>query len=163
MRVGVLGGGQLGRMLALAGYPLGLRFRFLDPSPDAPAGHVGTLVAGSFSDPDTLRRFRSDVDVVTYELEHVPYSVVEALNRETPVLPGPRAIHVAQDRLLEKQFFQSVGIPTGWFAPVAAPQALAAAAEEAGYPCLLKTRRQGYDGKGQRWLRSSADLSAAWE
>jgi 5-(carboxyamino)imidazole ribonucleotide synthase len=133
--VGVIGGGQLGRMLALAGIPLGLSFRFLDPSPDAPAGAVGELLVGPYDDPELLDRLADGADVVTYEFENVP---VEAARR-AGALPDARALEDSQDRLLEKRLFRRLGIPT---APIDD--------EVTTFPALLKTRRLGYDGKGQR-------------
>lgn len=123
-------------MLALAGLPLGLRFRFLDPSPDAPAAEVGELVVGAFDDPAALARLADGADVVTYEFENVP---VDAARAVAP-LPPPRALELGQDRLVEKQLFQRLGIPTARFGPL----------KETGVPALVKSRRLGYDGKGQR-------------
>ena len=135
MIVAVIGGGQLGRMLALAGIPLGLSFRFLDPSPDAPAGEVGELLVGAYDDPALLDRLADGAAVVTYEFENVP---VEAALRVGAV-PHARALEASQDRLVEKQLFRRLGIPT---APIDD--------EVTEFPALLKTRRLGYDGKGQR-------------
>jgi 5-(carboxyamino)imidazole ribonucleotide synthase len=136
--VACIGGGQLGRMLGLAGLPLGLRFRFLDPSPDACAGEVGELVVGEYDDVDALVRLADGADVVTYEFENVP---VEAARRVSAV-PGSRALEQGQDRLREKELFRSLGIPTARFGTLA----------ETGLPALVKSRRLGYDGKGQRRL-----------
>ena len=135
MVVGVIGGGQLGRMLGLAGIPLGLSFRFLDPAPDAPAGAVGELLVGAYDDVDLLARLADGADVVTYEFENVP---VEAARRVGAV-PGPAALEAAQDRLAEKRLFRRLGIPTARIDD-----------EVEAFPALLKTRRLGYDGKGQR-------------
>jgi 5-(carboxyamino)imidazole ribonucleotide synthase len=118
MIVGVLGAGQLGRMLALAGYPLGLRFRFLDTAPDSPAGHLADLVTASYDDREALERFARGLDVVTYEFENVPVEAAGALEGWVPVYPPPRALEAAQERLVEKGFFQGLGIPTPPFAPV---------------------------------------------
>ena len=134
--VACIGGGQLGRMLGLAGLPLGLEFRFLDPAPDACAGAVGELVVGAYDDPDGLERLARGADVVTYEFENVP---VEAAARVGAV-PGVAALERGQDRLHEKELFRSLGIPTARFGSL----------EETGLPALVKTRRLGYDGKGQR-------------
>ena len=139
MIVAVLGGGQLGRMLALAGVPLGLSFRFLDPSPDAPAGEVGELLVGAYDDPALLDRLAGGADVVTYEFENVP---VEAALRVGAV-PHARALEASQDRLVEKQLFRRLGIPTAPFDD-----------EVTEFPALLKTRRFGYDGKGQRLVET---------
>lgn len=161
-RVGVLGGGQLGRMLALAGYPLGLEFVLLDPSEDAPAGPLAELIVAEYDDPSALARL-SNCDVVTYEFESVPVEATERLAEGIPVYPPPSALRVAQDRLYEKEHFRAVGIPTAEFLPVEGRAALTKAFERLGAPCLLKTRRFGYDGKGQFLLRSADDLDAAWQ
>lgn len=161
--VGVLGGGQLGRMLALAGYPLGLRFRFLDPSPDSGAGQIAEHIVGSYEDPGTLERFAMGLDVVTYEFENVPMETARLLSRLVPVYPPPQALEAAQDRLVEKSFFGTLGIPTPPFAPVNTLEELRAALSDIGTPAVLKTRRFGYDGKGQYVLRSLADIDAAWQ
>jgi len=163
MKIGVLGGGQLGRMLALAGYPLGLRFCFLDPSPQAPAGHLAELVIAPYDDPDALQRFAAQVDLVTYEFENVPVSSARQLAQHRPVSPPPEALEASQDRLTEKRFFRSLGIPTPAFAPVASLAELEGAVEQIGLPAVLKTRRFGYDGKGQMILRTPSDLRPAWE
>jgi 5-(carboxyamino)imidazole ribonucleotide synthase len=134
--VGCIGGGQLGRMLGLAGLPLGVSFRFLDPSPDACAREVGELVVADYDDPQGLVRLGDGAEVVTYEFENVP---VEAAARVGAV-PGVAALELGQDRLREKELFRSLGIPTARFG----------SPEETGLPALIKTRRLGYDGKGQR-------------
>ncbi len=163
MIVGVLGAGQLGRMLALAGYPLGLRFRFLDPAPGAPAGQLAEQIVADYEDPAALERFARGLDVITYEFENVPVATAHELARRVLVYPPPEALEVAQDRLVEKHFFQSLDIPTPPFAPVETRDALAAAVAEIGLPAVLKTRRLGYDGKGQYTLREPADVDRAWE
>jgi 5-(carboxyamino)imidazole ribonucleotide synthase len=162
MRIGVLGGGQLGRMLALAGYPLGLEFRFLDPDPDCPAGRLGELVVGNYDDPAALDRFASGLDVVSYEFENVPESTAEFLRRRLPVFPPPGALAVSQDRVAEKRCFRALGINTPDFVPIDTRTDLDAAVARLGTPCVLKTRRFGYDGKGQAVIGSSADIDAAW-
>lgn len=162
MIVGVLGGGQLGRMLGLAGVPLGLQFRFFDPSPDAPAAAVGEIVTGTYDDPAALARFIDGVDIVTYEFENVPVAAARQLEGKVPVFPPPAALETAQDRLVEKQFFQSLGIPTPPFAAVDSRADLDAAVQELGLPAVLKTRRLGYDGKGQAVLRNVEDVERAW-
>jgi 5-(carboxyamino)imidazole ribonucleotide synthase len=161
--VGVLGGGQLGRMLALAGYPLGLRFRFLDPSPDAPAGHLGKLLDGAYEDPEVLRRFVAGLDVVTYEFENVPVYSARWLAQRVPVYPPPDALEAAQDRLAEKTLFQRLGIPTPPFAAVGSRAELLSGLERVGLPAFLKTRRFGYDGKGQFLVHQPDDAVRAWE
>jgi len=139
--VGVIGGGQLGRMLGLAGIPLGLQFRFLDPSPDAPAASVGELVIGRYDDDRLLRRLADGADVVTYEFENVPAAAAASVG----AVPGARALELTQDRLVEKRLFRRLGIPTAEF-------------ELPALPALAKARRLGYDGKGQRVIQSLEQL-----
>jgi len=160
--IGILGAGQLGRMLALAGYPLGLRFRLLDPAADAPAGQLAEHQPGGYDDAATLEQFAAGLDVVTYEFENVPVAAARALAEHVPVFPPPAALEAAQDRLTEKTFFQNLGIATPPFAPVDTRADLAAAIAQIGLPAVLKTRRLGYDGKGQQVLRAPADAEAAW-
>jgi 5-(carboxyamino)imidazole ribonucleotide synthase len=162
MKIGVIGAGQLGRMLALAGYPLALRFRFLDASADSPGGQVAPIVTGAFDDPRSLERLAADVDLVTYEFENVPVAALQKVARTRPVWPPVEALRVSQDRLLEKQLFTKLGIPTPAFHAVDSLADLEAAVQAVGLPCVLKTRRLGYDGKGQRYLRKPADVEPAW-
>ena len=163
MRIGILGGGQLGRMLALAGYPLGHTFRFFDPSPEACAGEVGELINGTYDDEAALKAFADGLDVVTYEFENVPVEAARFLEQFAPVHPNPAALEAAQDRLVEKRYFRTLNIPTAQFAAVDSREDLDKAVAALGLPAVLKTRREGYDGKGQRVLRGSADLDAAWD
>ncbi|MBX3202338.1 MAG: 5-(carboxyamino)imidazole ribonucleotide synthase [Labilithrix sp.] len=163
MTVGVLGGGQLGRMIALAGYTLGQRFVFLDPGAESSAGHVGNLRVGAYDDEERLSELARKSDVVTYEFENVPVGSARFLNELVPVYPPPAALEVSQDRLEEKQFFERLGIPTPAFAPVSSREELDAAVERIGLPVVIKTRRFGYDGKGQMVLRTEADVARAWE
>lgn len=163
MQIGILGGGQLGRMLALAGYPLGLHCRCLDPSPDASAGMVARHVVGSYDDPAVLEEFAAGLAVVTYEFENVPVAAVDALSQHCPVYPPVAALAAAQDRLNEKRLFQQLGIPTAPFVPIDTLGDLHAAIAHTGLPAVLKTRRFGYDGKGQMVLRSPGDGEPAWE
>ena len=161
--VAVLGGGQLGRMLALAGIPLGVRFRFLDPSPDATAAALGPLVVGALGDEAALSEVSAGADVVTYEWEGVPASAARFVaSSGPPVLPPPAALDVAQDRLHEKELCRRLGIGTAAFATVDDRGDLDRAVKELGFPAVLKTRRGGYDGKGQTVLRAPADLERAW-
>jgi 5-(carboxyamino)imidazole ribonucleotide synthase len=160
--IGILGGGQLGRMLALAGYPLGLRFRLLDPAADAPASHVGEHVPSGYEDAHALERFAAGVDLITYEFENVPVAAARQLARHVPVYPPPLALEVAQDRLTEKTFFERLGAGTPRFAAVDSRADLAAALVTIGLPAVLKTRRLGYDGKGQFVLRAPDDAEQAW-
>ena len=161
MRIGVLGGGQLGRMLALAGIRLGHEFVFLEPGGEAVRG-LGTLVTGSATDPAALDRLTTQVDVVTYEFENVPESAARAVATRVPVFPPPEALGVAQDRVIEKTFFRDLGIPTARFLAVDTRAGFDRAVETMGLPAVLKTRRLGYDGKGQQRLAVPADLGPAW-
>ncbi|HEX5650880.1 MAG TPA: 5-(carboxyamino)imidazole ribonucleotide synthase [Steroidobacteraceae bacterium] len=162
MRIGVIGAGQLGRMLALAGYPLALQFRFLDSSADSPGGQVAPIVTGAFDDPQSLERLAAEVDLVTYEFENVPVSALQQVSQTHAVHPPVDALRVSQDRLLEKQLFEKLRIPTPPFRAVESLDELRAAVRELGYPSVLKTRRLGYDGKGQRYIRKPTDVEAAW-
>lgn len=161
-RVGVLGAGQLGRMLGLAGRALGFELTFLDPNPDSPAAATGELIASDYGDAQALERLARS-DVVTFEFENVPVSAVQALEARAQVFPSSAALEVAQDRLHEKTRFRSLGIDTPAFEAVSSWPELAAALERLGYPAVLKTRRLGYDGKGQAVLRSESDAQAAFE
>jgi 5-(carboxyamino)imidazole ribonucleotide synthase len=159
--IGILGGGQLGYMLALAGYPLGLHFRFLDPSPEAPVGRIATRITAQFTDRSALKKFAAGLELVTYEFENVPVEAVRFLAERVPVLPPPAALEAAQDRLNEKRLFQKLGIATTEFAEVADREALDGAVKQIGLPAILKTCRMGYDGKGQWILRTAEDVSKA--
>jgi 5-(carboxyamino)imidazole ribonucleotide synthase len=161
--IGVLGAGQLGRMLALAGYPLGQRFRFLDPAHEAPVRDLAEFVRADFHDADALDRFAAGVEVITYEFENVPVEVAQKLARRVPVYPPPAALQVSQDRLDEKTFFQQHGIPAAPFVPVRTRADLDRALAETGCPAILKTRRMGYDGKGQCLIRDRAAAEQAWQ
>lgn len=160
--IGILGAGQLGRMLACAGIPLGLRFRFLDPAKDAPAEQIAKRILGAFEDLDCLRQFATNLDLITYEFENVPVITTHFLERRLPVYPPSAALESAQDRIHEKTFFQSAGIATAPFAEVEEREDLERALEEVGLPAVLKTRRFGYDGKGQVVIDSPDDLGSAW-
>ncbi len=163
MRIGFLGGGQLARMMALAGTPLGLEFSFLDPAQDACAGVIATPICGAYDDLAGLDRLADSCDLVTFEFENVPAAVAARLADHAPVFPPPRALAVGQDRLHEKRLFGELGIPTAPYRPVESAEDLTKAAAEIGLPALLKTRTQGYDGKGQRMIRGTDDLTGAWE
>ncbi|MFZ5661612.1 MAG: 5-(carboxyamino)imidazole ribonucleotide synthase [Pseudomonadota bacterium] len=160
--VGILGGGQLARMLALAGAPLGLRFRVLDQTADACAGQFAPLIVGDYTDRAALETFASQVQVATFDFENVPAESAAWLAERVPVFPNPRALAVAQDRLAEKTLFRELGIPVPAFAPVDTREQLEQAVARIGTPCILKTRRLGYDGKGQFRLRGADDVDAAW-
>jgi 5-(carboxyamino)imidazole ribonucleotide synthase len=163
VRVGVLGGGQLGRMLALAGYQLGIEFRFFDPNSGAPVGQIGELVAADYADLAALERFLEGVDVVTYEFESIPLTTVEFVAERVKVYPPVGALKTAQDRVLEKKLFESLGIPTPDFAPVDSLDDLEKAVSRMGLPVVLKTRRMGYDGKGQAVIRDKSSIGPAWK
>ncbi len=162
MIVSILGAGQLGRMLALAGAPLGLRCRFLDPTPNSPAADVGEQIVAAYDEPDALARLIADAAVTTYEFENVPAPTAAYLERHGHVFPPSRALQIAQDRVLEKEFFRALGVETPPFAAVDAEPDLAGAAARIDTPCVLKTRRMGYDGKGQIVLRDPRAAGAAW-
>lgn len=163
MKIGIIGAGQLGRMLALAGYPLGLRFVFLDQSPDAPGAQVGRIVPGAFDDPKGLAALAAEVDLITFDVENVPVDAVREIARSKPFLPPVAALGASQDRLIEKTLFRSLKIPTANFAAVDSLEDLRRAAREIGIPGVLKTRRLGYDGRGQYFLKHDADIGKAWE
>ncbi len=161
MRVGVLGAGQLGRLLALAGTPLNCSFVFVDPSPAAPAAALGRQVVCEYTDPVGLAALAA-CDVVTYEFESVPVEAADALAETVPVFPPPGALRVAQDRFVEKTRFRELGIATAPFEAVNSAEELALAVIKLGLPAVLKTRRLGYDGKGQFVLRQPQDVPTAW-
>jgi 5-(carboxyamino)imidazole ribonucleotide synthase len=165
--IGVLGGGQLGRMLALAGRPLGATFRFLEPAPLPPVRNLGEVVEAPFdaltTDPGLAAGFSEGLEVVTYEFENVPVAAAHAVQARVPVHPSPQALRVAQDRALEKAAFAALGIPVAPYRTVGSRAELEQAVAEVGLPAVLKTRSLGYDGKGQAVLRSHADLDSAWE
>jgi 5-(carboxyamino)imidazole ribonucleotide synthase len=150
-------------MLALAGYPLGLEFIVLDPSADAGAIPLSEHLHGAYDDETLLAQLADKADVVTYEFENVPAQVAEFLSSHTQVYPSANALAVAQDRLLEKNFLNNNGIPTAPYKPVYNLQDLEHSMPEIGYPAILKSRRMGYDGKGQVVLKSAQDLTHAWE
>ncbi|MEA9787814.1 5-(carboxyamino)imidazole ribonucleotide synthase [Xanthomonas campestris pv. raphani] len=161
--VGILGGGQLARMLVLAGAPLGLRFAVFDPAVDACAGQVAPLQVGAFDDAAALAAFAAQVDVLTFDFENVPAASAQQLATQVPVFPNPAALAIAQDRLSEKTLFRELGIPVPEFAAIDDRAGLDAALARIGAPCVLKTRRFGYDGKGQFRIKTFADADAAWD
>ncbi len=160
--VTVLGGGQLGRMLALAGIPLGCSFTFLDPAEGAPASAAGELVVGALDDLSAAERAVEDATVVTYEWEGVPAETARALAQLAPVHPTPRALDVSQDRLVEKNALRTLGVPTTEFRAVDDLGGLRVAVDALGLPAVLKTRRGGYDGKGQAVLHDPTEIGEAW-
>ena len=161
--VGILGGGQLARMLALSGAPLGLRFLVMDAAADACAGQFAPMVVGDYRDEVALAEFASRIDVATFDFENVPAESAQWLSERVPVFPSPRALATAQDRLAEKTLFRELGIPVPPFAAIASRAELDAAIASIGMPAIVKTRRLGYDGKGQFRLKSAADADAAWD
>ena len=166
MTVGIVGAGQLGRMLALAGYPLGLDFLFLDPARDAPAGRLAPVLHGPFSDPKLLSRLAHECEVLTFDWENIS---VEALRTHAAAAHGARicppipALAAAQDRVAEKRLFERLAIPTTRWRAVASRPQLERALRDIGVPGVLKTRRLGYDGKGQVRVRTPEDAHRAWE
>ena len=160
--VGILGGGQLARMLALAGAPLGLRFRVVDSVADACAGQVAPLLLADYTDLAALAGFAREVEVATFDFENVPAQTAHWLAERVKVFPNPRALALAQDRLAEKELFRKLGMDTPAFEPVDSHAGLEQAVLRIGCPSILKTRRLGYDGKGQFRLRAPGDVEAAW-
>ncbi|WP_462382905.1 5-(carboxyamino)imidazole ribonucleotide synthase [Pseudomonas sp. Marseille-QA0892] len=162
MKIGVIGGGQLGRMLALAGTPLGMDFAFLDPATDACARALGDHRVGDYTDQTALRQLADDVDLVTFEFESVPAETVEFLSQFVPVYPGAESLRIARDRWFEKSMFKDLGIPTPAFADIQSQADLDVAAASIGLPAVMKTRTLGYDGKGQKVLRRQSDVAGAF-
>ncbi len=161
--VGILGGGQLARMLALSGAPLGLRFLVLDTVSDACAAQYVPSLQADYRDESALATFAAQVDVATFDFENVPAESARWLSERIPVFPSPRALAIAQDRLAEKSLFRELGIGVPDFADIANRADLDAALARLGAPAILKTRRLGYDGKGQFRIRTLADAGAAWD
>jgi 5-(carboxyamino)imidazole ribonucleotide synthase len=161
MTIGILGGGQLGYMLALAGYPLGLRFRFLDPSPEAPVGRIANRVTAEFTDEQALEKFANGLAVATYEFENVPVATAEFLAQRVAVYPPVEALREAQDRMREKALFRKLGVATTEYVEITKREDLERAVRTTGLPAILKTRRMGYDGKGQWLLRTREDVEKA--
>ena len=161
--IGMLGGGQLGRMAALAAAQLGYRVHVFCPEADAPATQVTPLhTRAAYTDEAALAAFADAVDVITYEFENVPAAAADFLAARKPVRPGPNVLRICQNRLREKDFLRSVGVPTTRFAEVTGIEALTRVARDLGRPCVLKTAEMGYDGKGQVLIRTSTDLAEAW-
>lgn len=162
--IGILGGGQLGRMLAMAAAELGFKCHIYCPDAEAQAADVAArLTRAPYDDAVALAGFADSVDVVTYEFENVPAETARILSQHAPVRPAPRALAIAQDRLTEKNFLKEHGIATAPFAEVASIAELEAALARIGTPAILKTRRMGYDGKGQAKIAHARDAAAAWE
>jgi 5-(carboxyamino)imidazole ribonucleotide synthase len=162
--IGIVGGGQLGRMSALAAARLGYRCHILTPEPDSPAAQVSAGVTlGDFEDPESLRRFASQVDVVTFEFENVSAEGLDLLASLRPVRPSPSVLRLSQDRVAEKSFLNNAGVPTAPWREVTSLAGLEAAVADLGLPAVLKTTRLGYDGKGQALLRGAGDLAPAFK
>jgi 5-(carboxyamino)imidazole ribonucleotide synthase len=163
MTVGIVGAGQLGRMLALAGYPLGLDFLFLDPAQDAPAGQVAPVLNGAFTEARLLDELAERSDVLTFDWENISVDALRALKGDTRIAPPIPALATAQDRVSEKKLFERLGIPTTRWMAVSTRAQLTRALRDIGLPGVIKTRRLGYDGKGQAVVRTQEDAHAAWE
>jgi len=162
MRLGILGGGQLARMLALAAYPLGIESVCIDTQKTACGGQVMPLTVIDFNDRKALKAFASSVDVLTYETENLPLALVDMMAEEGHLLPHANAIAKAQDRYVEKSLLSEQGIPTARFFPIQALAELPVALNELGYPAVLKTRHGGYDGRGQFIIKNAQDVDVAW-
>jgi 5-(carboxyamino)imidazole ribonucleotide synthase len=161
--IGILGGGQLGRMLAMAAARLGLKCQVFSPDPDSPAFDVVlTATCAEYADVEALELFANDVDVVTYEFENVPAATAMVLAARRPVLPAQKILETTQDRLIEKDFVSKLGIGTAGYADVSSLETLRAAIAKIGLPAVIKTRRFGYDGKGQAIIREGDDLENIW-
>ena len=161
--VGILGAGQLARMLAQAGQAMGLEFIFLDPAGDVCAASLGEHICADWHDQVALRKLAQLADVVTFEFENIPEQSVRLIESICPVYPPSKALYISQDRLREKTCLQALHIPVALFYPVTSRPELLNAMEQIGLPCVLKTRRLGYDGKGQTVLRFKEDLERAWQ
>ncbi|NOD62286.1 MULTISPECIES: 5-(carboxyamino)imidazole ribonucleotide synthase [unclassified Ruegeria] len=160
--IGILGGGQLGRMLSVAASRLGFVTHIYEPGANPPAGQVADRVTtAAYDDIDALKAFADAVDVITYEFENIPTEALDILESHRPIRPGREALRVSQDRLTEKNFLQDLGLKTAPFADISNLDSLNTAIEQIGTPAILKTRRFGYDGKGQARLRIPEDAEAA--
>ncbi|MEM1351537.1 MAG: 5-(carboxyamino)imidazole ribonucleotide synthase [Pseudomonadota bacterium] len=160
--IGILGGGQLGRMLSVAASRLGFVCHIFEPGAEPPAGHMAHRVTrASYSDTDALARFAESVDVVTYEFENIPTDALDTIETLRPIRPGREALRVSQDRLIEKEFLEGLGLTVAPFANVPNSAALTAALDRIKTPAILKTRRFGYDGKGQARINGDDDAAAA--
>ena len=162
--IGILGGGQLGRMLAVAASRLGLKAHIFEPGANPPAGQVADQVTtASYDDEAALHRFAQSVDVITYEFENIPTSALDILEQIRPIHPGRLALAISQDRLSEKEFLTGLGLKVAPYANVTSAAEAEAAAQSIGTPSILKTRRMGYDGQGQVRLKNVSDLEQAWQ
>ena len=160
--IGILGGGQLGRMLSVAAARLGFRTHIFEPGANPPAGDVAhALTTAGYDDVDALTAFAKSVDIVTFEFENIPTDALDVIENITPIRPNREALRTSQDRLVEKQFLEGLGLTVAPFADIANAADLEAAMTTIGEPSILKTRRFGYDGKGQSRLRSADDAAGA--
>ena len=160
--IGILGGGQLGRMLSVAAARLGFRTHIFEPGANPPAGDVAhALTTAGYDDVDALTAFAKSVDIVTFEFENIPTDALDVIENITPIRPNREALRTSQDRLVEKQFLEGLGLTVAPFADIANAADLEAAMTTIGAPSILKTRRFGYDGKGQSRLRSADDAAGA--
>jgi 5-(carboxyamino)imidazole ribonucleotide synthase len=159
MRIGIVGAGQLGQMLGIAARELGHTLSFLDPSADPPAASTGRTIRAAYDDSQALSALAAGADVLSYEFENVPVDALAAIATQIPVYPPPDALRLAQDRLSDKRLFERLDIPVPPYRPVQNHAELAVAVAELGLPCVVKTRRFGYDGKGQIVLRSAGDVA----
>jgi len=160
-KIGIIGAGQLGQMLGFAGRKMGLDFVFLDPSDDPPAAVIGPVLKYPFDSEQGLAELANSTDIITYEFENVPVAAIERISPAIDVYPPAKALQYAQDRMAEKKLFESLEIPVPGFRPIDSPEQLRQAASEIGLPIVLKTRRLGYDGKGQVVVREAAEIDAA--
>ncbi len=161
--IGILGGGQLGRMLSVAAARLGLKTCIFEPGGDCPASHVANYhFKAGYDDHAALEEFAKSVDVVTYEFENIPTSALDLIEAHAPIHPGRRALATSQDRLTEKSFLQELGLQTAPFSTIDTLDDLTTAAEQIGTPAILKTRRMGYDGKGQARIKTNEDIPGAF-
>ena len=163
MRIGIIGAGQLGQMLGFAARDLDADCCFLDPSIDPPAAVCGEVIQRPFDDADALARMADSCDVITYEFENVPVAALQQIVDRVPVYPPPDALRLAQDRLDEKRLFETLDIPLPSYHAIDSRDDMEAAAARLGLPMVVKTRRLGYDGKGQFVVRNSDDVAAAWD
>ena len=161
--LGILGGGQLAKMLASAAANLGVRTRIWDPSPKPPAAIIAEHLRAPFDDPAAANAFTNNLTAATYEFENIPEPTAAAVARAVPLFPNPKALQISADRLTEKRHLQSLDIPVPTFHPISTPQDIAQAQASFPFPAILKARRLGYDGKGQAQARTPADLQSAWQ
>ena len=163
MRIGIIGAGQLGQMLGIAARDLDIECHFLDPAPAPPAANVGVVITRPFDDADALAKLADDCDIVTYEFENVPVEALLRITDRVPVYPPPDALRHAQDRLAEKKLFDDLRIPSVQYCVVDSLANLERAASSLGLPLVVKTRRLGYDGKGQFLIQKKNDINEAWQ